>query len=157
MYPVDLLSLSGIVGGEKSDTEAAGGAAKVEGFTLDSCLNKFAEKEQLPEAETYYCSGCKQHLAPIKKLDLWFAPEVLILHLKRFQYIPGQFFTHREKISDLVDFPIEGLNLKSFVRGPQSASAEPLLYDLYAVSEHHGGLGGGHYTAKCQNPKDKKW
>ena len=25
------------------------------------------------------------------------------------------------------------------------------LYDLYAVSNHFGGLGGGHYTAYCKN------
>ena len=24
------------------------------------------------------------------------------------------------------------------------------MYDLYAVSNHYGGLGGGHYTAYCQ-------
>ena len=25
----------------------------------------------------------------------------------------------------------------------------PPVYDLYAVSNHYGGLGGGHYTAFC--------
>ena len=33
----------------------------------------------------------------------------------------------------------------------------PPLYDLYAVSQHSGGLGGGHYTAVCQNHIDKFW
>ena len=50
-----------------------------------------------------------QHLAPEKKMDIWRAPEILIIHLKRFQYIPGQYFVHREKISDVIDFPVEGL------------------------------------------------
>ncbi|KDD74252.1 ubiquitin carboxyl-terminal hydrolase, partial [Helicosporidium sp. ATCC 50920] len=31
------------------------------------------------------------------------------------------------------------------------------LYDLYAVSDHFGGLGGGHYTATVQMQDDKKW
>ena len=31
-----------------------------------------------------------------------------------------------------------------------SSSSEP-LYDLYAISNHFGGLGGGHYTAYCKN------
>jgi hypothetical protein len=30
-------------------------------------------------------------LAPIKKMDIWAAPDVLILQLKRFQYIPGKW------------------------------------------------------------------
>lgn len=31
------------------------------------------------------------------------------------------------------------------------------LYDLYAVSNHFGGLDGGHYTAFCRNPVSGKW
>ena len=31
------------------------------------------------------------------------------------------------------------------------------IYDLYAVSQHFGSLGGGHYTAACRNPIDGKW
>ena len=34
-------------------------------------------------------------------------------------------------------------------------SSEEPLYDLYAVSNHYGGLGGGHYTAFGKN--DGKW
>jgi len=32
-----------------------------------------------------------------------------------------------------------------------------VLYDLFAVSNHFGGTGGGHYTAYAKNPKTKKW
>jgi hypothetical protein len=34
---------------------------------------------------------------------------------------------------------------------------QPPVYDLYAVSNHFGGLGGGHYTAFCRMPDDKLW
>jgi hypothetical protein len=64
-------------------------------ITVQKCLDKFVEREQLNEAETLYCSTCKQHLAPVKKMDLWAAPDVLIIQLKRFQYVPGQYFVHR--------------------------------------------------------------
>jgi len=30
-----------------------------------------------------------------------------------------------------------------------STQAVPPVYDLYAVSNHYGGYGGGHYTAYC--------
>ena len=33
----------------------------------------------------------------------------------------------------------------------------PPVYDLFAVSEHMGGLGGGHYTATARNYKDNQW
>ena len=99
-----------------------------------------------------YCS----HLAPLKKMDVWSAPDMLVLHLKRFQYVPGQYFVHREKINDLIDFPVTGLDLTKYVIGPQDPAAPP-IYDMYAVPQHSGGLGGGHYTAVCKNFKDGQW
>ena len=32
-----------------------------------------------------------------------------------------------------------------------------LLYDLYAISNHSGGMGGGHYTAYVKNFRNQKW
>jgi hypothetical protein len=40
----------------------------------------------------------QSHVAAYKKFDLWSTPDVLILHLKRFEYIPGQYFMHRQKV-----------------------------------------------------------
>lgn len=123
-------------------------------LNIQKCIEKYTEKEQMNEEEVFFCSKCKQLKAPIKKLDLWSTPDVLILHLKRFEYTPGQYFVHRDKITDFVEYPIENLDLTNFVLGSKDA---PPIYDLYAVSEHSGGLGGGHYTATCMNPLNKKW
>lgn len=68
---------------------------KATGLTIYKCLDKFCEREQLNEEETLYCSKCKQHVAPVKKMDLWATPDILTVQLKRFQYIPGQYFVHR--------------------------------------------------------------
>lgn len=32
-----------------------------------------------------------------------------------------------------------------------------MIYDCYAVSNHYGNMGFGHYTAYAQNPFTKKW
>jgi len=34
---------------------------------------------------------------------------------------------------------------------------EQLIYDCYAVSNHYGNMGFGHYTAYAKNPIDSKW
>jgi len=65
-------------------------------------------------------------------------------------------YRYREKISDFIDFPVEGLDLTQYVKGPQNPAAPP-IYNLYAVSLHSGGLGGGHYTAVAKNATDGKW
>lgn len=31
------------------------------------------------------------------------------------------------------------------------------MYDLFAVSNHYGGMGGGHYTAYAKNPFYNRW
>lgn len=31
------------------------------------------------------------------------------------------------------------------------------MYDLYAISNHFGGMGGGHYTACCKLNEDGQW
>ncbi|KAG6612444.1 Ubiquitin-specific protease [Phytophthora cinnamomi] len=130
-------------------------SSKTEPITLLNCLTKFTEREQLGEADAWYCPKCKAHVRAFKKFDLFSLPKVLIFHLKRFRYAQNSFYMHRDKISTLVEFPIEGLDLSEFVIGPQNGS-EP-IYDLFAVSEHMGGLGGGHYTAVAKNPVNERW
>lgn len=39
----------------------------------------------------------------------------------------------------------------------EDRGGEKLIYDLFAVDNHYGGLGGGHYTAYAQNFVDGKW
>ena len=79
-----------------------------------------------------------------KKFDIWKVPPVLIIHLKRFKYLPTG---ERRKMQTFVDFPNANWNLKYHVKSPQR---EKPIYDLYAVSNHHGGFGSGHYTAYCK-------
>ncbi|CAK4401890.1 unnamed protein product [Aphanomyces euteiches] len=121
---------------------------------LRTCIAKFTEKEQLGENDTWYCPKCKNHVRAYKKFDLFSLPDILIIHLKRFRYAQSSYFMHRDKINTLVTFPITGLDMSEYLIGPTPSSS---IYDLYAVSEHSGGLGGGHYTAKAKNPRNDKW
>lgn len=124
-------------------------------ISLVNCLTKFTEREQLGETDTWYCPKCKDHVRAFKKFDLFSLPKILIFQLKRFRYAQSSFYMHRDKISAQVTFPIASLDLSQYVIGPQKDT--PLVYDLYAVSEHSGGLGGGHYTAVAKNPENERW
>ena len=39
----------------------------------------------------------------------------------------------------------------------KTATSGECKYDLYAVSNHYGGLRSGHYTAVCKNPVVERW
>ncbi|XVF05042.1 hypothetical protein REPUB_Repub05bG0137000 [Reevesia pubescens] len=95
-------------------------------------------------AEKYvkqYCPGCKEHRQASKKLDLWRLPEILVIHLKRFSY--NRFL--KNKLETYVDFPIDNLDLSNYI-GYRNGKLSN-RYMLYAVSNHYGSMGGGHYTA----------
>lgn len=48
-----------------------------------------------------------------------------------------------------MNFPIHNLDLSKYVKS-KDASESSHVYELYAISNHYGGLGGGHYTAYCK-------
>lgn len=111
-----------------------------EEISLFSCLEAFLAEEPLGPDDMWYCPGCKEHRQANKKLDLWKLPDILVFHLKRFTY--SRYF--KNKIDTLVNFPIHDLDLSKYVTNKDGQS---YLYELYAISNHYGGLGGGHYTA----------
>ncbi|XP_068162474.1 ubiquitin carboxyl-terminal hydrolase 15-like isoform X2 [Antennarius striatus] len=119
-------------------------------FKLKDCIELFTTKEKLGAEDPWYCPNCKQHQQATKKLDLWSLPPVLVVHLKRFSY--SRYM--RDKLDSLVDFPLRDLDMSEFLINP---NAGPCLYDLIAVSNHYGGMGGGHYTAYAKNKDDGKW
>ncbi|XP_067248583.1 ubiquitin carboxyl-terminal hydrolase 15-like isoform X4 [Chanodichthys erythropterus] len=119
-------------------------------YKLKDCIELFTTKEKLGADDPWYCPNCKQHQQATKKLDLWCLPPVLVVHLKRFSY--SRYM--RDKLDSLVDFPLRDLDMSEFLINP---NAGPCRYDLIAVSNHYGGMGGGHYTAYAQNKEDHKW
>lgn len=121
------------------------------GITFDDCLAEFEKDEILSEQDTWYCPRCKEHRRASKKFDLWKTPDILAVHLKRFSNAGWR----REKLDVLVDFPIDGLDLTTRVIDKEDGKQE--IYDLIAVDDHWGGLGGGHYTAFAKNFVDGEW
>jgi len=120
---------------------------------LDKCLELFIAMEVLGPDDLWYCNRCKQHRQATKKFDLWSLPPVLVVHLKRFNYKSKYY---REKLETLVSCPVKGLDLSNHLLGPYEADKPP-VYDLYAVSNHYGSMGGGHYTAYALNKFTNKW
>jgi ubiquitin C-terminal hydrolase len=60
------------------------------GLTLDACFRKFVEREEMNATEAICCKFCSAQAAPIKQIEIWSAPEVLIVHLKRFEFTERQ-------------------------------------------------------------------
>lgn len=120
-------------------------------ISLYECLRLFTSEEQLSSSDAWYCTECKEFREAYKKFDIWSAPKLLVVHLKRFSAVNRVW---RERLDNLIDFPVDGFDLTEFVIGPKE---NPPIYDLYAVSNHFGGMGGGHYTAYGRHRDDNNW
>eukprot|EP01083_Nonionella_stella_P236186 829779_1 len=119
------------------DPQKPSGLCGNKSLLLRDCFNLFTRPEKLGEDDMWLCPKCKTKKRATKQMNLWKLPQFLIVGLKRFD-------AARNKVSTLVEFPLRGLDLSDFVKGPGATEA---VYDLVAVSNHYGSLGGGHYTA----------
>ncbi|ORZ34264.1 hypothetical protein BCR44DRAFT_121206 [Catenaria anguillulae PL171] len=115
----------------------------VVGDQVTDGLGELLRPEILDGEDAWKCPRCKVARKAEKRLVVARVPPVLILHIKRFEYV-GPF---RNKIDKLVRFPLRGLDLRGVVPSGGQGAGQAAVFDLFAVSNHYGGLDGGHYTA----------
>ncbi|XP_026847052.1 ubiquitin carboxyl-terminal hydrolase 45 isoform X2 [Drosophila persimilis] len=144
--------------------------------SVQSCLNSFTAVELMTGQNKVGCDSCTQRLNgndpkaksvntnATKQLLVSSPPAVLILHLKRFQLGPRCIF---RKLTRPVSYP-NMLDIAAFCGSKVKnlpnidRKQKKLLYALYGVVEHSGGMYGGHYTAYVKvrpkvTPEDKRW
>lgn len=124
---------------------------KQTGINIYDCINLFRSEERLEKENAWYCPTCKSHQEAFKRLEVYKAPNYLIVQFKRFKIrshsaVMGMIANKKNDV--LIDFPIEGLDLREYVVGEDRGDA---VYDLIGISQHYGGLSSGHYTAICKN------
>ncbi|PWA50595.1 peptidase C19, ubiquitin-specific peptidase, DUSP domain-containing protein [Artemisia annua] len=125
--------------------------ARVEPVSLYSCIEAFLREEPLVPEDMWFCPQCEERRQASKKLDLWRLPTVLVIHLKRFSYSK----TVKTKLERFVNFPLGDFDLTKYVANKQDL--HPQVYELYAVANHYGNMGSGHYTAHVKLFSENKW
>jgi len=109
--------------------------------TLKDCLDSYTAKECLEGGNEVFSEKTQKKEKAERQILFWSLPHLLIVTLKRFS-------NNMRKKKHLVDFPLEDLNLSSYVVGYDK---HDYIYDLYGICCHSGGLVGGHYTAFVKN------
>lgn len=144
--------------------------------SVQSCLNNFTAVELMTGQNKVGCDSCTLRINgsdpkaksvntnATKQLLVSSPPAVLILHLKRFQLGPRCVF---RKLTRPVSYP-NLLDIAAFCGSKVKnlpnidRKQKKLLYALYGVVEHSGGMYGGHYTAYVKvrpkvTPGDKRY
>lgn len=109
-------------------------------ISLNDLLNCFYQNEKLEKSNEWFCNNCNKNQTAHKKLEISKAPKHLVIQFKRFSMINKKV----EKNKELVEFPIDELNLNKYIN-PNINS--PSVYELYGVTLHSGSTEGGHYTS----------
>ncbi len=96
-------------------------------------------------------TNCKNKKHTIKT-HLWTLPNYLIFVIKRFDNNQ-----HIEKNNQIIDFPINNLDLSSLIHPQKHSEKVTYLYDLYAVNFHTGTMKNGHYFSIIKNVITNEW
>jgi ubiquitin carboxyl-terminal hydrolase 8 len=141
--------------GAKNNNSGTRRASTPKGGAIDitDALSMFTSEEQLGSKDEWLCPKCKTQQRAFKKIDVWKLPKILVLHLKRFQH--GKY--RRSKVDTAVTFPSTNLDMSKYVASNARQFNSGCAYNLYGVSQHMGGLGGGHYTASARSWHDGSW
>jgi hypothetical protein len=110
-------------------------------ITLEQCLtNNISVVERMSANSTWFCPKCQRNRQLTKENHILSLPQVLIIHLKRFNMESSS----RTKIETFVKYPLE-LNMNKFLSS--ATSYKEYMYDLIGVCLHSGSFETGHYTA----------
>ena len=120
------------------------------GLQLGVCLTEFCKVQQLSVSDNWRCPRCKDYREGKQNLNLWRLPDLLTIHIKRFNCSARW----REKITTKVNFPLSGLDMAEWCHKEspviQNDSKDSYVYDCIGVLNHYGGMTGGHYVATCK-------
>nr|CAI5835190.1 unnamed protein product [Callosobruchus analis] len=99
-----------------------------EPIDLDYCLKAFTSEERL-EAK-YHCSNCQDKQPATKKLQIWRLPPILIIHLKRFDFVNTKWV----KTQKVVNFPFKDFDPTAYLA---SVPQETILRHKQLTEQKH--------------------
>ena len=114
--------------------------------TLIDCFDEYSRLEVLDGDNSWLNETTNQKESVNKYITFWTFPKILVISLKRFSQ------QGRNKRQDLVNFPIQGLDLSKYVEGYNN---NKYIYDLFGIGNHTGNCGGGHYFAIVKNSRNE--
>lgn len=109
-------------------------------ITIYSCMDEYCKKDRLEKDNAWFNEKTNRSQDVDKCVVFWNFPDILIVHLKRWDYTGN-------KDRRFVNIPLDDIDLSRYVKG---YNKETYLYGLYGVCNHHGGAGGGHYTSNIK-------
>ncbi|XP_014377644.1 ubiquitin carboxyl-terminal hydrolase 47-like isoform X2 [Alligator sinensis] len=116
------------------------------GYSVASALDEIQQENTFTGDDQLYCEKCRCKQDATSKYCFGSLPQILVLHLKRYQF---DSFTGFTKLSCEVSVPLL-LNMSK-------EDHTVVYYHLYAMCHHSGGIHGGHYLAEIKSFENNSW
>ncbi|NXW83141.1 UBP50 hydrolase, partial [Alopecoenas beccarii] len=120
--------------------------------SLRDCLECFFQQDTLTWNNQIHCSWCGTKQDAAVKATITKAPQIIIFHLKRFEWQGKQ----KRKLSTDIWYPLSDLDLSPY-SAEERRRCKDAEYSLCAVVNHSGFLDDGHYTAFCKHSVSTNW
>ena len=114
-------------------------------ISIFDCLDLYGKDEELCNDNAWFNDKTNRKEDVKKNTVFWSLPNILIVHLKRFN-------NANRKIHTMVTTPITDVDFSKWISG---YNASEYIYDLFGTGNHSGSVLGGHYTANIKNANDK--
>lgn len=126
--------------------------------SLESCFDNFLKKEYMSDNNKYNCDNCSTYTNACKKMYILKKPNILVIHLKRFDHNSDKIIKNKQ----IITFPIYDLTVKNNLIEEYDdidINDENIVekYNLYAIVCHLGSMEGGHYISFCKNIQNNNW
>lgn len=117
--------------------------------TITSMLSEDFKEEEI---EGYACDKCSPtRTIAIKKIHIWRLPRMIALVVKRFT-------ADGRKIHTPIAFPsYESTAFTEYFSPMTLEPSKNQKYQCFAIVDHHGSAGGGHYVCQAKSPLSEKW
>lgn len=124
----------------------------ISGKTIYDCLDQYISPELMENENAWFNEKTQQKENVYKEITFWNFPKIIVFTFKRFSTETSNRGIHLSKKTDLIDFPLQDLDLSKYIRG---YNAYKYKYDLYGICNHIGNIMGGHYTAFVKNTENQ--
>lgn len=108
--------------------------------TINQCLDDYCKLERMEGDNAWYNEDKDVKQDIDKGMVFWSLPNILIIHLKRWNW-------QGRKDNRLVASEFDDVDFTKYIHGYNKSS---YIYELYGVCNHSGGSMGGHYTANVR-------
>ena len=109
------------------------------------CFDLFTKTQILDGENKWKYDKTGKYYDIEKSLMIWKFPNILIIHLKRFT-------NNGKKIVNLIDYPIDNLDLTKYCIGYDKKKS---IFSLVGICNHIGSLNSGHYYSYCK--QNNEW